>query len=192
MKTLSILSLVTLLMYSCITVKPKDFTYRYDGKDTEISTLIDIDGYYIAQRECDSTFFSIFTFYPDGLFMIATTSHPDEIAECFSSDNQSTKCHYPLWGTYKIVGDTIKTQAIMDESAPMTTIFRNYLILSDKSLLNISDYVNPQNTKIGYMKNYPSFIQNPCATKTIFIKTENKRSSSSCPYLKKKWFNSQL
>lgn len=192
MKILSTLFFVTLLTYSCITVKPKDFTYRYDGQSTGISKLIDIDGYYITQRECDSTFFLVFMFYPDGLFMIATTSQPDEIIGCFNSDKQSTICRYPLWGTYKIAGDTIKTQTVMDESAPMTTIFRDYLILPDKSLLNISDYVNPQNTKIGYMKNYPSFIQNPCMIKASFIRTENKRNRSSCHYLKKKWFNCNL
>ena len=62
MRILSTLFFITLLMYSCITVKPKDFTYRYDGQETGIDKVIDMDGYYITQRECDSNFFWVLTF----------------------------------------------------------------------------------------------------------------------------------
>lgn len=186
---LAIIFFLSLFFYSCITIKPNDFTYLYNGQESGIETLIDINGYYITQRECDSTFFSVFMFYPDGLFTIATGSDLSEVIRCFNSQtNNKNICKYPSWGTYKIAGDTIKTQTIRNEGIAMSTIFRDYLILPDKDIVNISDYVNPLNTKIGYMKNYPSFKENYCTKTAIFYPLENKKDSSDCPFLKKKWF----
>lgn len=186
-KTLYIL-LSSSILCSCITVKPKDFSYLYDKQDTGLSSRIDINGYYTTQRGCDTSFGSAFMFYPDGLFTIATGSDLTELVESFGCDKQSTICSYPAWGIYKIVGDTIKTQTIIDESLPVSTIFRDYLILPNGNIENISDYVYPQNTQIGYMKNYPSFKQNECPQTAVFHKLNKKRNPAYCPYLKKRWF----
>jgi len=183
---LSILS--CLLLYSCITIKPKDFTFLYDAKDTGLNNKIDISGCYITQQGCDTVFFSVFMFYPDGLFTIATGPNLNEVIKCFGNNLQSVICKYPSWGTYRLIGDTVKTQTIRDEGAAMSTIFRDYLILSDDGIVNVSDYVHPENTKIGYMKNYPSFNDNRCLKAAVFHELDDKRNSSHCPYLKKKWF----
>lgn len=186
-KLFSIL-LISALFCSCFSVKPKDFTYLYNGQNTGLAAQIDINGCYIFQRECDSSFFSVVMFYPDGLFTIATATNIEDIIVCFGSNERSTVCSYPSWGTYRLVGDTIKTQTIIDESMPVTTIFRDYLILSNKSIINLSDYVNSENTPIGYMKNYPSFKNNKCTQPATFHLLKNKRSYYFCPYLNKKWF----
>ncbi len=189
MKKLFILFLgIPILIVSCISVKPTDFSYYYDGKDTRLSSRIDIDGYYVSARECDSTFFSVFMFYPDGLFTIATTSDISLVTECFSLGGRSKICQYPSWGTYQLSGDTIKTQTIIIEGMATSCIFRDYLIRSDSSIVNIADYVNPDRSKLMYMRNYPSFYTNSCAVPAKFYPLSKKRAITDCPYLRKKWF----
>lgn len=138
-------------------------------ENTGLDSLIDMDGYYIAQRECDTTFFSVFRFYADGRFAIATTkSKPKELIDCFVSPNDSKICQYISWGTYRLEANSIKTETIRKEGIAKCVIYRDYEIQSDKSLINISDYVIAKNTKIGYMKNYPSFRENACSVKSKF------------------------
>ncbi|PXV62117.1 hypothetical protein CLV62_12272 [Dysgonomonas alginatilytica] len=173
----------------CVTVKPKDFTYLYTAGYTGLDTLINIDGYYVAQRECDSTFSSVFMFYPDGLFTIATTSDVSNLKDCFENGGKSNLCQYPSWGTYRIEGNTIKTQTIRQEGMGISTIFRDYEIGDAQTLINISDYVVPQNTNLGYMKDYPSFLENQCPEVATFYPLGKKRSEKDCPLLNKKWFN---
>ena len=190
MKKIYLVVFLALLFYNC--GGPKNFTYRYENKDTELDKLVDIDGYYISPYGCDSIFYSIYMFYPNGLFTIATTSEIlPEIIDCFGNGGQSRICKYPLWGTYRIEGDLIKTQAIRQEGN-MCVIFRDYKILSDGSIVNISDYVEPKYTNLGYMENYPSFKENPCPQKAEFYKLKTKRDSTECPFLIKKWFWNKL
>ena len=167
---------------------PKNFTYRYTGENTGLDKLIDINGYYISQHGCDSAFYSMYMFYPDGLFTIATTSKiSDELIDCFEKGGKSNICRYPLWGTYRIEGNLIKTQAVRTEGNGCV-IFRDYRILPDKKIVNVSDYVQPQYTNLGYMENYPSFTENSCEKVAEFYTLESKRDSTECPLLKKKWF----
>lgn len=173
----------------CVTIKPKDFTYLYTAEYTGLDTLINIDGYYVAQRECDSTFFSVFMFYPDGLFTIATTSNVSDLQDCFERGGKSNLCQYPSWGTYRIDGNTIKTQTIRQEGMGICTIFRDYEIGVGKNLINTSDYVYPENTNLGYMEGYPSFYENECFRIARFYSLDNRRSTQNCPFLNKKWFN---
>jgi hypothetical protein len=129
-------------------------------------------------------------FYPDGLFTIATGTDLTDVVKCFQDENmKSVVCDYPLWGVYRVEGNIIKTQTIRQEGIEMFTIFRDYEILPDKKLVNLNEYVYPEKTKIGYMKNYPSFMENECLVQATFHPLETKRSSSKCPYLNKKWFN---
>ena len=182
---------ITVLFYSCISLKPTDFTFQYNNNEyTGLDTLIRIDGYYITERECDSTFRAAFIFYPDGLFTIATGTDLSEIGECWiNNDSRSTVCQYPSWGTYRIYNDTIKTQTIRQEGIGFATIFRDYLILADKSIVNINDYVVPENSNIGYMVNYPSFVENTCKKQAKFYPLNKIPDHKGCPYLTKKWFN---
>ena len=128
-------------------------------------------------------------FYPDGLFTIATTSElMPELADCFAKGGKSTICRYPLWGTYRIVEDTIKTQVIRPEGGGCT-IFRDYKILPDRNIVNISDYVESQYTAMGYMENYPSFKDNSCKKPAVFYPLQTRRDVADCPHLDKKWFH---
>ncbi|MBK5722963.1 hypothetical protein JGH11_19005 [Dysgonomonas sp. Marseille-P4677] len=182
-----ILYILSLLILSACSA-PKNFTLRYRAQDTGLDKLIDIDGCYVSPFGCDSNFFSVYMFYPDGLFTIATaTDVSSELVSCFAQGGQSTVCQYPLWGVYAVEGDTIKTQVLRMEGGGCV-IFRDYKILPDRSIVNISDYVDPHNTSLGYMANYPSFKANECETRAVFYPLQAKRSKDECPLLKKRWF----
>lgn len=187
MNHLKYISTGILIILFCCCSSPKNFTYHYNKNYTGLDTLIRTTGYYICQRECDSSFFSMFMFYTDGLFTIATTNeiHP-ELVECFEKGGTFLSA-YPQWGTYKIVNDTIKTQSIRTEE-PYCVFFRDYKILPDGRLINISDYVEPKHTQLGFMKNYPSFYDNSCAVPAMFYPTASKRDSLECPFIYKSWF----
>lgn len=174
------------IFYGC--GAPKNFTYHFNNENKGLDKLIDINGYYISTHGCDTSFYSIYMFYPNGLFTIATTTEiTSELIDCFQNGGASNICKYPLWGTYRIEDNMIKTQTIRMEGNGCT-IFRDYKILPDKSILNISDYVQPEYTNLGYMNNYPSFTSNPCEKKAQFYPLKTKRDSTECLLLKKKWF----
>jgi len=141
---------------------PRNFTYHYTGEYTGLDTLINTNGYYISQYACDTAFYSMYLFFPNGLFTIATTSRiTPELIDYFEAGGMSKTIQYPLWGTYQIEGDLIKTQVIRTEGSSCV-IFRDYRILPDGMIENISDFVEPQYTRLSYMANYPSFKDNPC------------------------------
>lgn len=173
MKKILFVLIVAVISHGCASY-PKNFTYKYQKENTGLEQLIDIDGYYVSQLGCDSTFFSMFMFYPDGLFLIATISEvTPELIDCFENDSHSKICKYPLWGIYRLEGNLIKTQVIRPEGSGCV-IFRDYRILEDKSLVNISDYVEPQHTNLAYMANYPSFLNNECEKKILFYPLKKK------------------
>lgn len=170
---------------------PQNFTFRYPGQDTGLDKLIDINGYYVSPFGCDSSFLSVYMFYPDGLFTIATaTAVSSELTDCFAYGDSGAVCKYPLWGIYRVDGDTIKTQVLRMEGDGCV-IFRDYKILPDGAIVNISDYVDPDYTSLGYMANYPSFKVNGCETRALFYPLKVKRSKDECPLLKKKWFTKE-
>lgn len=182
-----VFSILFICLCSCTSI-PKNFTYHYDEADTGLADKINIEGYYVVQHGSDSTFYSMFMFYPDGLFTIATTSEiSQELIDCFRKGGESTVCKYPLWGLYKLNGDTIKTQTLRTEGGGCV-IYRDYLLVSTSELVNISDYVQPEYTKMGYMKNYPSFQGIDLEIRTQFFPSTHKRDRSDCPFIDKKWF----
>lgn len=184
-KKISIVIVAIVVLWSCGS-RPKNFTYYYKNENTGLDQLIDINGYYVSHHGCDTAFYSIYMFYSTGLFMIATASQlSDELINCFEIGGKSKMCRYPLWGTYIIEGDLIKTQTIRQEGNGFV-IFRDYRILSDGSIVNVSDYVQPQYINLGYMINYPSFTNNPCEEKAEFFPMRTKRDSTECFLLKKK------
>lgn len=180
------LLLLFILFIGCST-RPINFTYYYEGRNTGLDRRIDINGYFVSQHGCDSTFYSIYMFYSNGLFCIATTSNVSaDLIKCFADGGESNLCRYPSWGTYRIEGDTIKTQSLANIGTGYV-IFRDYLIMPDESIVNLSDYVEPQHTNLGYMENYPSLLFNTCPKMAKFY-SSSKRDSSDCPYLCKRWF----
>lgn len=176
------------MLYGC-SIQPKNFSYFYTKENTGLDKLINLDGYYVCEHGCDSTFYSIFMFYPDGLFTIATTSRLfSELTESFEKGGNDKISKYPLWGSYVIEKDIIRTQVVKMEGNGCT-IFRDYRILPDKQIVNISDYVQPQFTNLAYMKNYPSFAENKCPKIAKFYPTTTKRNKEDCSLLKLKWFD---
>lgn len=186
MKRLPSILLLICIVHAC--AGPKNFSYYYNGENTGLDQMIDIDGYYVSEHGCDSLFCSMYMFYPDGLFIIATTSkiHP-ELIDCYRGEGLDKNCKYPLWGTYTIEGDLIKTQTIRTEGNGCV-YFRDYQMLPDKSIVNVSDYVEAEYTNLAYMTNYPSFMENLCEKRAQFYPLDKKRDSKECPFLKKKWF----
>lgn len=187
MKHKLLVAFASILLFACAST-PKNFTYRYNPKNTGLENRINVNGYYISEHGCDSAFYSVFMFYPDGLFTIATTSKVDStLINCFAKGGKGNVCEYPLWGVYRLTGDTIKTQSLRQDGGGCV-IFRDYQIMPDKSIVNLSDYVEPQFTMMGYMKNYPSFRENVCPKTARFLPLKSKRSVDDCPFIRKKWF----
>lgn len=190
MRKISAIFISLILLYGCQS-RPKNFTYHYNSENTGLEKRINIDGYYISEFSCDSSFYSMFIFYPDGLFTIATTSSiSPELIKCFEDGGDSKICKYPLWGIYTLEGDLIKTQIIRTEGNGFV-IFRDYKILPDGKIVNISDYVEPQYINLGYMENYPSFKDNPGKKPAEFYPLKTKRDKKECPFLYKKWFRKE-
>lgn len=158
---------ILLLLSSCQTI-PKNFTYGDKRENTGLEKLINIDGIYVSEHSCDQSFFSVYRFYPDGLFRIATTSQiTGQLVDCFESEEKTTICKQILEGRYIMDQDTIKTQVIWPVGNGCV-IFRDYRISEEKQIYNISDYVEPEYTKLVYMKNYPSYRYNPCEKEAKF------------------------
>lgn len=167
---------------------PKNFTNYCLEENTGLREKIDLDGVYITPFQCDSSFYTVFSFYNNGLLLSATTDNiSDNIISCFEKDGSPSAQNYPLWGVYRLMGDTIKTQTLRKEGSGCI-IFRDYIIIPNKSLINISDYVEYEYTNLAYMKNYPSFHDNACAYAAKFISLEERRDSIDCPFLKKEEF----
>lgn len=191
MKKLLFILLSSLCFVSCISQKPKDFTLLYDAENTKIEEQINIEGYYQFQRGCDTTLYTLIMFYSDGLFVSTTTAEKTvepELVNCFVNGGNSAICKYPLWGTYSIIDDTIKTQAVKIMGIGSCTIFRDFIMSSKGDLYNINDYLYPENTNFGDMKKYPSFFSNLCPQKALFVPMASKQNSNNCPWINKKWF----
>lgn len=190
MKSRYVIFLFLVFIFGCQSA-PKNFTYRYTEENTGIEDIININGYYVVEHGCDSSFYSMLMFYPDGLFMIATTSDvSQDLIACFSGDRVSTFCDYPIWGIYKIEGNMIKTQIYRSEGNGFT-IFCDYEVLPDGSLVNLRDYVEPRYSNLGYLKNYPSFTENPCPKPAKFYPLSTKRDKSSSSLLRRGWIYSE-
>ena len=109
-KTTGLLFMVLFFFSSCSIIvtwfKPGGFTQRYDGKYTGIDTLLNIDGYFYS----DSTQYTVL-FYRDGT--IANYSAPQE-DKYFDKDTKNKYVYIPRWGVYRLYGDTVKAQTILN------------------------------------------------------------------------------
>lgn len=178
MRKLIPLIMFVFLFFACSSL-PKNFSYYYTGEKTGLEQIVDIGGYYVSEHGCDSLFYSVYMFYPDGLFCIATTSEvSSELIDCFASGGKSKLCQYPVWGIYRIERGLIRTQAIREEGSGFV-IFRDYRITSNKELINVSDYVEAEFTNLAYIKNYPSFRKNPCEKPAKFYPLKSRRDTEN-------------
>lgn len=190
-KNILLLLIPTIILTVCCAGRPKYFTNYYTGEYTGLDTLINTKGIYLSQRINDSSRFSMIMFYNNGIFASGDNySIISVVIDCF--DGSMGKCEGLVWGSYKIVKDTIKTQQLWDEGVyGKYIIYRDYFILSDRKILLISDYMLEDNkkaylNKYKYRKNPLYLFENvpPCR----FYPLETKRDSTQCPLLKKKWF----
>jgi hypothetical protein len=165
---------LTVISISCCTYPQNFIYYFYSLKDMKCNQTIDTEGYYITQRECDTMAYSIFRFYPNGEFSIATTNTiSPELINCFTDNTNNRSCDYLLHGVYAVEGDTVKTQIIWPADNKCT-IFCNYRILSDGYIVNISEYAHTEYPNRN-LKGYPSFYNNPCEKKALFHPFTNEK-----------------
>ena len=117
----------------------KSFTYRYDGKNTGIDTLINIDGFYREKRGVCilqgtsiyylDTVYSHFMFYDNGTYASGISDiyyddhkkkwiKKDDVSmflKDFAENSEAPGANYFYgnnWGGYIICGDTIKVQGM--------------------------------------------------------------------------------
>jgi hypothetical protein len=170
----TILAFLLLAVFTSCGLHPKNFTYSYNRENTGLEQWVDINGYYVSRHGCDSSFYSIFRFYPDGLFTIATAGEiTPELISCFESGAKNKLCDYFLKGAYILEGNVIKTQVVWPVGNGCT-IFRDYRISPEGHIINVSDYVQAGYSNLAYMKNYPSFYENPCEKAALFYPLQVK------------------
>ncbi|MBK5722865.1 hypothetical protein JGH11_18500 [Dysgonomonas sp. Marseille-P4677] len=174
----NIIFLLILGLISCAS-KPKGFSYRFNGKETGLENLIDINGYYII-NEKNSMYCSVFMFYENGLFRFANTSESgvEKVLTSFSSEEKEFYSFIP-WGTYYFDNDTIYTQYIQERGLLYGSYIlnRNYKILPNKKIICIYYSNNENITEI-----------NVDSDTAKFHPLKSKRDWRECPWLKKKWF----
>jgi hypothetical protein len=170
---LSILFLTVVICSSCGCTAPKfikdNFTYCFDGIDTGIDSLINVEGYYVIfDIERDSRLHLMF--YKDGTYIEGfSSSYYKSIQSLFeemmNDPNKLKGFHkYREWGRYIICSDTIKVQTVERPGAgSMSRIWwfsevwfkiidRNTIvgIYPTKSLVRYPEGIEVKN----YMRNY--------------------------------------
>lgn len=181
---LIILSCNILVFIGC-TTQPKGFTYYFNGNNTGLDTLININGYYIGKEGEDSTDYTIFMFYPNGLIRCARISSEtpdDKILSSFEGDVQEFYRKVP-WGVYKIDQNRhIFAQYINDlGQAGCSTLLKKYRIIT-KTEIEIVEHYYYDDENNNFIK-----ISTP-SSKAYFHPLSKKRDFRKCPYLKKRWF----
>lgn len=177
MKKLYIIITIAGIFSSCTIVskffKPKSFTYFYDGKYTGIDTMINIKGYYMNDSfDCPMSVTPKLMFYEDGVFCETIA---DDIINYLSSDG---KYRAESWGSYFLVGDTIKGQTI--NKGPIDDIART---------TTWEFKINSKNTITLLKRERDDHLQSPSRDLCLFTfhPLENRIDSTNW-LLKKKWF----
>lgn len=198
--------------------RPKPWVYPYVANTyTGLDTLLNINGYYLS-KITDTTHFegrsipnsdhdtivpilrteyNSIMFYNNGLCASSSTrvaTSEDKIIlaldtlysnKVFTNKNinESYKKNDTSWGTYEVHNDTIKVYLIENligcDGTRKNIISKRYLISNEKQLR--LTFISNSNEKYGYEKILD--IAN-----STFYPIENKRDSTECPYLTKKWF----
>ena len=117
-KQLILLFITVVICSSCGCTAPNyikyNFTYCYDGVDTGIDTLINIEGYYDV---ADNDVYPRLMFYKDGTYVEGFSysyhkSIQSQFEEIINDKKKLKVFHNNVWGRYIICGDTIKVQTV--------------------------------------------------------------------------------
>lgn len=191
MKKYTLLILIPLLLQSCITYeisklfKPSGFSYKYDGENTGLDSLLFMHGYFMTEKDNDVSiltyerygidgYYYAKMFYPDGLICSVSSSDSLDIPRAFS-ENSEIK-NWLTWGRYIVSGDTIKIQYIFDTGAMaggVQTSHSSYKIIGKNKIKEIKDTKSKDKRPEKEYTFYPLL---------------NRLSPANCPWLKKGWF----
>jgi len=161
MKAIILLVFFVMIMTGCATKHMskdlrKDFTNCFEGKSTNIRSLIDIDGYYIMydlegyyygfKNEFKDTLDINMIFYEDGTFLYNFSGVfdyrddiPGYLAKVAQNGDKDPFYSGFDWGVYRIDGDIIKAQYINHASgmAPWDAREEWFKIVDRKTIVSI-------------------------------------------------------
>ncbi len=197
MKKYLIIFLIVLIAQSCIGYQiskkfaPAGFSYKYDGENTGLDTLLFLHGYFMTEKVYDASIetherfgidghYYATRFYPDGLVCSVSSSDSTNIAKAFSEDSDIKDWLY--WGRYIVSGDTIKVQYIFDNdvmssSTAYSSSKTDYIIAGRSTVFRIPNAKEQGTTT------------EPVRNKYNFYPMINSLSPANCPWLKKEWFS---
>jgi len=169
-------------------IKPSGFSYKYDGQNTGLDTLINLNGYYRSKYPMASRFgseykinFSVM-FYNNGL-MCYTGLDPVMI---FTNHNNIYN-NKPVWGSYRLFNDTIKVQLLVDPDPAqsyISTSHYEYVIINDSTI----EFTENNSSRINYDKNERWGYELNEKNKIFKFHPLISRIDSTNWLLKKKWF----
>lgn len=129
---------LSVVCFSCIIKKPKQFIYPYDGENTGLDSLINIDGYYSKLGYADK----ILLFYRDGIFISNnfrdTAFASKKIVKVDTLKNSYEHSWYKgLHGRYIIKDDSILAQDIVYTFTDGSNAYTNkYKIISKDTIFD--------------------------------------------------------
>ena len=181
----------------------QEFTFKYDGKDTGIDSLLDISGYYYLRVERDTSYsFSYMMFFKDGMFVqdrFYYTSNSKKDTPDFYYDIHRNDREYGFhlyerctWGRYLIFGDTIKIQYVerpilYSQGSPWYAMEEWYKVIDNNTIREVfAKPIGINNTE--KMHYYNARARSPLIQAFgIFVPAE--RIPSSDGWIKRgKWF----
>lgn len=161
MKAILVLIIIVILMAGCVTKRLSkevrvNFTNCINGKNTNIRSLIDIDGYYLMnqlgryywgpENNYKDTLAINIIFYEDGTLIdnfFSRFGYPKDIPGYLKKVVQNgykDEFYYGFyWGVYRIEGDTIKAQYINHASglAPWDACEEWFKVINRKTIVSI-------------------------------------------------------
>jgi hypothetical protein len=170
----------------------QNFTYCYDGVDTGLDTMLNIDGYYdfVPNDSPDSHFRTMF--YKDGTYVSCYNFHSSNHTSIENIHNHPEALYWfhknNEWGRYTISGDTIKAQAIECHiwDKPSNVYFFEvwYKIIDTNTIVGIYPPLSPIRYPVDFKeKNYRRRFCVPAKFTPV-----PERPSSDCFLKKRKWF----
>lgn len=172
-KTIKIFSVVlfSFVLVSCglfrLRSKPKEFTYLYEAKNTELNKLICTDGIFTSNDP--NRYKPYLVFFNDGLIC------SQEILPTYGNIRNTYNRHN--WGTYNLEDSIIKTQSIVD-------LGLDGGVGVSKKFFKI---LNPKQIQwIGYISDHGVYFEQNVIYN--YKPLPNRMDSADCWLLKKKWF----
>lgn len=162
-----ILIFILASLVSCLIpmgLKPSKFSIKYDGIYTGLDTLINLNGYYTSIGSGNESYGN-FLFYNEGQVVFTNSGRADHYFE------KRYKEVLDSWGTYRMSGNTIDVQIIVDQG----TNGPGYRVLNFKFEIETS-------------KSLVSLTPFDKGTIYTFYPLENKIDSLQNRYLKKGWY----